>query len=445
MTPTRRPTAGTEKKNEEKKRKKERPVMAKTRRKKKRTHASETNQKHNFFVGGTRTALGTPSPASSGIPKTFVVKRGKLAHLVKSLTEDVRKIMEPHTASKLKDSKSNKLKDFIQVAGPLGVTHFVLLSATERAKYLKICKTPRGPTLTFRIDKYSLEADVKKAQKNPKSRGKSFLNPALVVLNNFSSGNESETKLCALTFQNIFPAVNVKKAKLSSCKRVVLVDYDKETNLYRLRHFHVDAKPAKGDRKLRKMLKTREVPDMGRMADISEFFTGGMSSQGSDSDVSDSEDDPKTKVELAHDLDRVNKAKSTAKILLKELGPRLDLELVKVEEGACEGRVLFHQYVEKTIEEVKTQEELRAQKEQLKIKRRKEQEENVKRKEREKERKERETPKKRPRLREKNDDEKNGDDDWPEEPAKEYKEGDVYEGDEKKKKKKKTSGKKKSG
>ena len=105
-----------------------------------------------------------------------------------------------------------------------------------------------------------------------------------------------------------------------------------------------------------------------------------MSSQGSDSDVSDSEDDPKTKVELAHDLDRVNKAKSTAKNT-KRIGPRLDLELVKVERVRAKD-VLFHQYVEKTIEEVKTQEELRAQKEQLKIKRRKEQEENVKRRER---------------------------------------------------------------
>jgi len=405
--------------------------MAKTRRKKKRTHA--VNEENTTGPGG---AKKTSSSSKSSVPKTFVVKRGKLSHLVKSLTEDVRKIMEPYTASKLKDSKSNKLKDFIQVAGPLGVSHFLLLSATENAKYLKICKTPRGPTLTFRIDKYSLEADVKKAQKNPKSRGKSFLNPALVVLNNFSTGGrESEKKLCALTFQNIFPAVNVKKAKLSSCKRVVLVDYDKETNLYRLRHYHVDAKPAKGDRKLRRMLKSRQVPDMGRLADISEFFTGAASSPGSDSDVSDSEDDPKTKVELAHDLDRVNKAKSTAKILLKELGPRLDLELVKVEEGACEGRVLFHQYVEKTVEEVKTQEELRAQKEQLKTKRRKEQEENVKRKEREKERKEREKPKKRPRLRKEN--ENDDDDDWPEEPEKEYKEGDVYEEKKKKKSKKK--------
>ena len=365
----------TEKKNEEKRERKKATSHGENATGK--THARE----RRTMSAGHERLWGRPHPRFFGIRNVRGETR-KLA-LGEEFDRGRSENHGTHTASKLKDSKSNKLKDFIQVAGPLGVTHFVLLSATERAKYLKICKTPRGPTLTFRIDKYSLEADVKKAQKNPKSRGKSFLNPALVVLNNFSSGNESETKLCALTFQNIFPAVNVKKAKLSSCKRVVLVDYDKETNLYRLRHFHVDAKPAKGDRKLRKMLKTREVPDMGRMADISEFFTGGMSSQGSDSDVSDSEDDPKTKVELAHDLDRVNKAKSTAKILLKELGPRLDLELVKVEEGACEGRVLFHQYVEKTIEEVKTQEELRAQKEQLKIKRRKEQEENVKRKERE--------------------------------------------------------------
>jgi len=229
----------------------------------------------------------------------------------------------------------------------------------------------------------------------------------------------------------------VKKAKLSSCKRVVLVDYDKEENIYRLRHFHVDAKPAKGDRKLRKMLKTRMVPDMGRLGDVSEFFNGALS----ESEISDSEDDPKSKVELAQDLDRVNKAKSTAKIQLKELGPRLDLELIKVEEGCCEGRVLFHQYVEKTVDEVKTQEQLRAEKEQLKVKRRKEQEENVKRKEREEERKKRENPKKRPRIRPDIKDKDDENERWPDEDdddkkEREYKEGDVYEGGDKKKSKK---------
>ena len=407
--------------------------MAKTRRKKKRTHSLPENERAQEKAKKSSTT--TSSTQKLNEPRTFVVKRGKLSHLVKHLQDDVRQMMEPNTAQKLREQKSNKLKDFVSVAGPLGVTHFLILSATENAKYLKICKTPRGPTLTFKIKEFALEQDVKKSQKDPKSKGKSFLNPALVVLNNF--GDDAEKKLCALTIQNIFPAVNVKKAKLSSCKRVVLVDYDKEENIYRLRHFHVDAKPAKGDRKLRKMLKTRMVPDMGRLGDVSEFFNGALS----ESEISDSEDDPKSKVELAQDLDRVNKAKSTAKIQLKELGPRLDLELIKVEEGCCEGRVLFHQYVEKTVDEVKTQEQLRAEKEQLKVKRRKEQEENVKRKEREEERKKRENPRKRPRIRPDIKDKDDENERWPDEDdddkkEREYKEGDVYEGGDKKKSKK---------
>lgn len=35
------------------------------------------------------------------------------------------------------------LKDFVHVAGPLGVTHFLLLTATEQASYLKLARVPR--------------------------------------------------------------------------------------------------------------------------------------------------------------------------------------------------------------------------------------------------------------------------------------------------------------
>ena len=97
--------------------------MAKTRRKKKRTHAvSEEN---------TNGAKKNVKSSSTNVPKTFVVKRGKLSHLVKSLTEDVRKIMEPNTASKLKDSKSNKLKDFINVAVASSSTETAALSRPQ--------------------------------------------------------------------------------------------------------------------------------------------------------------------------------------------------------------------------------------------------------------------------------------------------------------------------
>ena len=379
--------------------------MAKTRRKKKRTHTPSVPRgcvTTDKTATHSRDSMDFNAPSSSSqsvahkIPRTFVVKRGRYASSAKPLVEDLRRVMEPYTARKLRDSaKSNKLNDFLTVSGPLGVTHVMIVSATEKAKYLKIIRTPRGPTVTFKIKEHALEKDVKRQQKQPKSRGKAFLNPALVVLNNF--GKQAHEQLCAATFQNAFPAVNAKKAKLSSCKRVVLVDYDEEDGkdeeeggggTYRLRHYHVDAKPAKGDKKLRRMLQTRDVPDLGALSDVSDFFSSSVKKQedfenavdATLSDASDSEDDPHSRVELSQDLDRINRAKSTTKIQLKELGPRLDLELVKIEEGACDGRVMYHRYVVKTADQADATERSREERARLKCKRRVEQERNVERK-----------------------------------------------------------------
>lgn len=68
----------------------------------------------------------------------------------------------------MQESRKNVLKDFVQVAGPLGVTHFLMLSATQRAGYLRVAKTPRGPTLTLRVLEYSLMRDVQSAQQRPR-------------------------------------------------------------------------------------------------------------------------------------------------------------------------------------------------------------------------------------------------------------------------------------
>ena len=68
--------------------------------------------------------------------------------------------MYPYTASKLKESKKNSIKDFINVAGVFGVTHMVLFSQTEKSTYMRLIKNPRGPTVTFKVDEYSLAKDV---------------------------------------------------------------------------------------------------------------------------------------------------------------------------------------------------------------------------------------------------------------------------------------------
>ena len=65
-------------------------------------------------------------------------------------------VLEPYTATKLKARSKNVLKDFLAMAGPLGVTHILVLNKTKRGTNLRIARTPRGPTLTFRVPAYTL-------------------------------------------------------------------------------------------------------------------------------------------------------------------------------------------------------------------------------------------------------------------------------------------------
>ena len=64
----------------------------------------------------------------------------------------------------MKESKKNTLKDFIGVAGIFGVTHMMVFSQTDKSGYLRIVKNPKGPTITFKIEKYCLSKDVIKYQ-----------------------------------------------------------------------------------------------------------------------------------------------------------------------------------------------------------------------------------------------------------------------------------------
>lgn len=236
--------------------------------------------------------------------------------------------MEPHTAKNLKERKQNKLKDFIHVAGPLGapaarlreagvpqsheppaltrcalappppqgVSHFVLLSATERSRYLRIAKAPRGPTATWRVTSYAHASDIAAAQARPRAPESAFRTPPLVVLNNF--GTEPHMKLAAIMFQNMFPAVNVHTVKLSATQRVLLVDYDRASGRFRLRHYSISAKQLGVNRRLRRLLTNREVPDLGNCDDVADFLSRAVG----DASDSEGEDGAAARVTLAQDV-----------------------------------------------------------------------------------------------------------------------------------------------
>lgn len=122
-------------------------------------------------------------------PKTFVIKRGKVGMYLKEMVHDLRDIMYPFTASKLKESNKNTIKDFLSAAGQFGVSHMMMLTQTELANYLRIIKNPRGPTLSFKINNYTLARDVIKfvqeTKKNSKIFSTTLQTAPLLIMNGF--------------------------------------------------------------------------------------------------------------------------------------------------------------------------------------------------------------------------------------------------------------------
>lgn len=80
--------------------------------------------------------------------------------------------------------------------------------------------------------------------------------------------------------------------------------------------------------------------------------------------------------------------KDGEKVILFEIGPRITMELYKIEDGILEGEVLYNKYVQKSEEEIEENRRRIKDREDLKLERRLEQERNVERKKRENEDKE---------------------------------------------------------
>ncbi|KAL9261635.1 Peter Pan-like protein [Drosera capensis] len=285
-------------------------------------------------IAGKSSAPSVNQATGEKIPKSFVFSRGKLPGPLRQLQLDLRRMMLPYTALKLKEKKRNKLKDFLNVAGPMGVSEFLILSKTQDAPYLRVAKTPQGPTLTFKIHQYSLASDIAQSQLRPRCPQDLFKVSPLIVLSGFGTGEE-HLKLTTNIFQNMFSAIDVSTVKLSSCQRILLVNYDKVKKLIDFRHYSIRLQPVGVSRRIRKFVQNHQVPDLRNLQDVSDFVT--RAGYGSESEA----DDEAATVSLASNLDRVNKSSTKSAVKLQEIGPRMTLELVRIEQGLCCGEVIF--------------------------------------------------------------------------------------------------------
>jgi len=317
--------------------------------------------------------------------------------------------MMPYTALNFQeDSKASKLNKSLshyakELTGTLGLTHIMSLSQNQSRLSMRLARTPSGPTLTFKIQQFSLSKNVRKVQRRPFDVNSTNItsNPPIVVTNNFGDVTASpHVKLMRITFQNMFPALNVATVKLSDCKRVVLFNFlrreddeegvntngqAEEDEEVEVRHYAIRATPVGVNKKVRRIIQAK-IPNLSKLEDISDYITGmtesGAPAAAASGAMSDSEaEDETSHVILPQKYSGRGNAKSHKSALkLVELGPRLRMKLTKVERGLASGDVMYHAYVKKNPEDARKQREKIQQEAGLKKKRRDEQEENVRRK-----------------------------------------------------------------
>ncbi|KAE8153254.1 Brix-domain-containing protein [Aspergillus avenaceus] len=400
--------------------------MAKARTKK-RTHVRAQN--------ASAAARGSAAASSMNkTPKSMVIRAGasQVGSSVSQLVKDVRLMMEPDTAVRLKERKSNRLRDYTVMTGPLGVTHLMLFSKSATGNTnMRLALTPRGPTLHFKVENYSLCRDVEKALKRPRGGGQDHKTPPLLVMNNFNSPNATENSkvpkrletLTTTVFQSLFPPINPQATPLSSIRRVMLLnrelssdDTEEEDDyVLNLRHYAITTRKTGVSKRIRRLdpkeVRTREkrgvaVPNLGKLEDAADYLLDP--SAAGYTSASETELDTDNEVEIAEsttkkvltkrELQRMKsgeqeKAQKKASagpevekraVKLVELGPRMKLRLIKVEEGLCEGKVMWHDFIHKSEAEVKKLDKNWEEKKQEKERRRKEQKANIEKKKAEK-------------------------------------------------------------
>ncbi|KAK9370714.1 Brix domain-containing protein [Lipomyces kononenkoae] len=392
-----------------------------------------------------RTHVPQPNPVEAHIPQSMVLRIGgsRVGISLSQLVHDVRMIMQPHTAVNLRERKANKLRDYLSMTGPLGVSHLLMFSKTQNNETsLRIAHTPRGPTIHFKVQSYSLCKDVQRVQKHPRIPTTELGTPPLLVLNGFApsaaaSTATSKAHLTLLTsmFQNMFPAITASTAALKKIKRVMLVNFDQETGELDMRHYLISTKtltrrtpgaaatgpvtklkkeedqdedsfkafddnnddeiddrdmeddddemddrdfgdnddeddedddeleedenedkflphaPSAASRtKLQKLLVSKkklskQIPSLGKTKDIADFLlrddAAEMSAVTSESEA---EDDDMYDDSLLHQGATRYRSHEKKAVKLIEIGPRMKLKLVKIQEGLCEGDILYHAY-----------------------------------------------------------------------------------------------------
>lgn len=260
------------------------------------------------------------------------------------LIQELRLILEPNTASQLKVKKANSIKDFVSVASIFHVTHLICLTKTRKNIFMRFCRLPHGPTLFFRIQNYTLGKDVRSNLRRPLMNQKLFQRSPLLVMNSFAAVAEDKPhlKLTTSMFKTMFPSIDINSVKLRTVKRCVMLNYNPDTGLIDLRHYAIKIKPVGLSKPIKKLVSSKKIPNLSQLKSFDEIMDvdHGFTSE-SEGELDEVEEQRHVTVsEPMKSAGNVLFEKSAVRCV--EIGPRLTLELMRITDGLCKGKIMYN-------------------------------------------------------------------------------------------------------
>lgn len=276
-------------------------------------------------------ALEVPGPSGEEqtVPRSMIVRRGKSSKLAAELVRDLRQVMSPYTAERLKSSSSTPLKELTRAAAILKTSHLVMVSEAASHLTLRIARLPDGPTVSFAVSSFTLARHVRNELQRPATA--THGTPPLLVANNFSKTTEARAKIVRATMEAMFATVDVATVKLADCRRVVLCHLIDDDTVD-IRHYLVRADMAGVSKPVKDVVLAKTVPNLRDLDDVADYVLRKAPQQ---------EGHKHHLILPAKYAGRGNAAHRTTAITLTEIGPRLTLHLAKIQAGVAQGDVLF--------------------------------------------------------------------------------------------------------
>lgn len=181
----------------------------------------------------------------------------------------------------------------------------------------------------------------------------------LQVLHGFGKRGDGKkaqiTQLTSDMLRGMFPPIDVPTFNQSHCRRAVLFSHEGgEQDMIQFRHFSVRRRTTGIQRGVSKLMNQNRIPSLGRYGDVADFVLGG--GGATESEFEGGEEVP--------NIDWYKKGRVA--IRLMEVGPRLQLQLIKAQEGILTGNVLYHRWTTKTPTQLQLLQEKARQKQKLK-------------------------------------------------------------------------------